>query len=183
MSVKAEQAQGAGREGWEGRLRDLSAGHLHAQVECAGEPREVHFLLSVSRERFEVLDRVRVALGVPLGGQPYRPEGVRWTPAPTPIWYSDVPRVPAARPVAGMATVAVPGSYGRLLEASLGRVFDDVLEDLWWLRRGRSGVLQVTSDAVGLRALLLFMTSDWAGRSQWEAGERSGTPPHSNGSD
>ncbi|WP_433892533.1 endonuclease domain-containing protein [Streptomyces sp. CA-111067] len=167
-------AEGADREGWAGRLRDLSAGHLLARVTCADEPREAHFLLSVSRERFEVLDRIRVALGVPLGGQPYCPEGVRWTPAPTPLWYSDVLRVPAVRPEAEMATVAVPGSYGRLLEASLGPVFDDAFEDLRWLRRGRSGVLQVTSDAVGLRALLLFMTSGWAGRSQWEARERNG---------
>lgn len=73
-----------------------------------------------------------------------------------------------------MATVAVPGSYGRILEASLGSVFGEALEDVRWLRRGRSGVLQVTADGVGLRGLLLLLTSGRADRSQWEARERSG---------
>ncbi|MFJ5610616.1 hypothetical protein ACIQCJ_14660 [Streptomyces sp. NPDC093221] len=124
----------------------------------------------MSRERFEVLDRIRVAVGVRLVGQPYRPECVRWAPARTPIWYSDVPRVPADRPGTEVATVA----HGRILEASLGSGFGDALEAVRWLRRGRSGVLQVTADAVGLRALLLLMTPGGAGRSQWEVRERSG---------
>jgi hypothetical protein len=121
-----------------------------------------------------MLDRIRVATAVPLAGQPYRPEGVRWTPASTPIWYSDVPRVSVGQSGVEMATVAVPGSYGLILEASLGPVFGDVLDDVRWLRRGPFGVLQITADVVGLRALLLLMTAGWVGRSQWGARERSG---------
>jgi hypothetical protein len=91
---------------------------------------------------------------VPPAGQPYRPEGVRRVPASTPIRYSDVRPVPADQSRAEMATVAVPGSYGPILEAFLGSAFGEALEDVRWLRRGRSGVLQVTTDAVGLRGLL-----------------------------
>lgn len=39
-------ADGPSREAWEGRLRSLSPGQLHASVECTREPAEDPFLLS-----------------------------------------------------------------------------------------------------------------------------------------
>lgn len=53
-------------------------------------------LLSVSRKRIEILERIRVAMSVPQLWQPCRPGGLLDSGL-TRIWYSHMPRVPTAQ--------------------------------------------------------------------------------------
>ncbi|MGW1976680.1 endonuclease domain-containing protein [Streptomyces sp. NPDC001889] len=167
------------RERWEEVFRQLSAGGIDATAVCGQAECGARWRVTLSRDDFHLLDRVRMLTQPLLPGQGGRSPERQFQAENTPVfWHATPPEGPVFadtdRP--GPVTVLVPGAYGRRLEAALGDLLGEIATEVRWVDRGRSASLEITAHTIGLIALnaLLHLPRHRMDPGSWTRAEDHG---------